>query len=113
MRELHRVTEILKGIPGTAVITDGRFSGASGGLSVGYICPEASEGGPIAFVRDGDNIQVDLKKGILNLAVSEEELARRAAEWVAPMGASGRGVLPRYARGVDSARTGAVLLTED
>ena len=52
MKELHRITEIIKGIPRTAVITDGRFSGASGGLSIGYLCPEAEEGGPIALVKE-------------------------------------------------------------
>ena len=73
MKELHRITEIIKGIPNTAVITDGRFSGASGGLSIGYLCPEAAEGGPIALVKDGDRITVDLYKDYLHLEVSDED----------------------------------------
>ncbi len=107
MRELHRVTEILKGIPGTAVLTDGRFSGASAGLSIGYMCPEAFEGGPIAFVRDGDKIIVDLKEGILRLDVSDEELAHRKAQWTPTVNETPEGLLPRYAKTVNSAREGA------
>ena len=74
MKELHRVTEIMKGIPNSAVITDGRFSGASGGLSVGYLCPEAFEGGAIALVKNGDEIHVDLTKNLIELHVSDAEL---------------------------------------
>lgn len=109
MRELHRVTEVLKQIPGTAVLTDGRFSGASSGLSVGYICPEAAACGPIALVQDGDRIRIDLHEGILHLVVPDEELARRKANWQLPAEKSSSGVLARYARLVGSARGGAVL----
>lgn len=81
MKELHRITEIIKGIPNTAVITDGRFSGASGGLSNGYLCPEAADGGSIALAKDGDKILVDLYKGTINIDISEEELAERKKNW--------------------------------
>lgn len=107
MKELHRITEIIKGIPRTAVITDGRFSGASGGLSIGYLCPEAEEGGPIALVQNGDRIQVDLYKGILHLDVSEEELERRRQNWKKPERPAEKGLLDRYSRMVSSARKGA------
>ena len=108
MKELHRITEIIKGIPNTAVITDGRFSGASGGLSIGYLCPEAAEGGPIALVRDGDRILVDLPKGSLMLDVPAEELARRKAQWVLPQRQEEKGLLGRYGRMVGTARQGAI-----
>ena len=107
MKELHRITEIIKGIPNTAVITDGLFSGASGGLSIGYLCPEAAEGGPIALVRDGDRILVNLPEGTLKLDVPEEELARRKAEWTMPVRPEEKGLLGRYGRMVGTARDGA------
>ena len=109
MKELHRITEIIKGIPRTAVITDGRFSGASGGLSIGYLCPEAADGGPIALVRDGDKISVNLSRGELRLEVSEEELERRRAEWKPIERAEEKGLLRRYAQTVSTARKGATL----
>ncbi|MBX4264527.1 dihydroxy-acid dehydratase [Clostridium estertheticum] len=109
MRELHRVTEILKKIPNTAVITDGRFSGASGGLSVGYICPEAAECGPIALVKDGDIIKINLKNETMMLEVSEEEMEIRKSKWSFVQKKSGMGVLPRYAQQVSSALEGAIL----
>ena len=109
MKELHRITEIIKAIPNTAVITDGRFSGASGGLSVGYLCPEAAEGGPIALVKDGDRISVDLYQGTLTLHVSEEELACRRALWSLPHRPKEKGLLDRYSHMVNSARKGATL----
>ena len=109
MKELHRITEIIKGIPRTAVITDGRFSGASGGLSIGYLCPEAADGGPIALVRDGDKISVNLSRGELRLELSEEELERRRAEWKPIERAEEKGLLRRYAQTVSTARKGATL----
>lgn len=109
MRELHRVTEILKKIPKTAVITDGRFSGASGGLSVGYICPEAAECGPIALVENGDTIKINLRKGIMELEISEEEMKVRKSKWIPVKKECGKGVLPRYANQVASALEGAKL----
>ena len=112
MKELHRITEIIKGIPNTAVITDGRFSGASGGLSIGYLCPEAAEGGPIALVKDGDRITVDLYKDYLHLEVSDEELEARRREWKAVRRPREKGLLGRYARLVNTARSGAALNRE-
>ncbi|WP_130812999.1 dihydroxy-acid dehydratase [Olsenella sp. Marseille-P4559] len=109
MKELHRVTEIMKGIPNSAVITDGRFSGASGGLSVGYLCPEALDGGAIALVRDGDEIHVDLSKNLIELHVSDEELAARRATWKPVIRENGGHLLKRYAEQVESAKAGAVL----
>lgn len=109
MKELHRVTEIMKRIPNSAVITDGRFSGASGGLSVGYLCPEAFEGGTIALVRDGDEIHVDLNKNLIELNVSDEELSARRASWEPVVHENGGHLLERYSKQVASAKTGAVL----
>lgn len=109
MKELHRVTEIMKGIPNSAVITDGRFSGASGGLSVGYLCPEALDGGAIALVEDGDEIHIDLSKNLIQLNVSDEELDRRRAAWKPVIRENGGHLLKRYAEQVDTAKTGAVL----
>ena len=109
MKELHRVTEIMKGIPGCAVITDGRFSGASGGLSVGYLCPEAAVGGPIALVRDGDTIHIDLSHNLIQLEVSETEIETRRKNWTPITHSDGGHLLKRYAKQVGSAKTGAVL----
>lgn len=94
----------------TALITDGRFSGASRGFIIGHVVPEARLGGPIALVRDGDHIVIDSKMRTINWQVSEEEQARRAEEWKAStLGALNvkRGVLLRYARDVASASEGA------
>ena len=109
MKELHRVTEIMKGIPDSAVITDGRFSGASGGLSVGYLCPEAFEGAPIALVRNGDKINIDLTRNLIEVEVSDEEFARRREDWRPIIHENGGHLLARYARQVSSAKTGAVI----
>lgn len=110
MKELHRITEIIKGIGQTAVITDGRFSGASGGLSIGYLCPEAADGGPIALVRDGDRILVDLQQNSLHLDVSDEELEARRKAFKAPRRLEEKGLLGRYAKQVNTARSGATLV---
>lgn len=109
MKELHRVTEIMKGIPGSAVITDGRFSGASGGLSIGYLCPEAYEGAPIALVENGDTIHIDLGQNLIELEVSDEELDRRRQDWKPVVHENGGRLLARYARQVGTAKTGAVI----
>ena len=109
MKELHRVTEIMKGIPNSAVITDGRFSGASGGLSVGYLCPEAYEGAPIALVENGDIITIDLTRNCIEVAVEDEELARRRQAWKPVVHENGGRLLARYAASVGSAKTGAVV----
>lgn len=109
MKELHRVTEIMKGIPGCAVITDGRFSGASGGLSVGYLCPEAADGAPIALVEDGDSIRIDLANNSITLDVDEDELETRKAHWTPVIHEDGGHLLRRYAKQVQSAKVGAIL----
>lgn len=109
MKELHRVTEIMKGIPNSAVITDGRFSGASGGLSVGYLCPEAYEGSPIALVENGDVINIDLTKNLIEIEVDDEELARRRESWTPVIHENGGRLLARYSAQVTSAKTGAVV----
>ena len=109
MKELHRVTEIMKGIPNSAVITDGRFSGASGGLSVGYLCPEAYEGSPIALVENGDVLNIDLTRDLIEVEVSDEELAKRREKWAPVVHENNGGLLERYAKSVGSAKTGAVV----
>lgn len=109
MKELHRVTEIMKGIPGSAVITDGRFSGASGGLSVGYLCPEAAEGGPIALVRDGDIVHINLAENSITFDVSDEELEERRRTWKPVIHETKSKVLNRYRKQVGPAKTGALL----
>ena len=92
-----------------ALLTDGRFSGASRGASIGHISPEAMEGGPIALVEEGDIIKIDIPGRRIDVLVSEEELARRKASWKAPEPKIKQGYLNRYSRLVTSANTGAVL----
>jgi dihydroxy-acid dehydratase len=107
MRELHRLTEIIKKIGNVAVITDGRFSGASSGMAVGYLCPEAADGGTIALVREGDFIRIDLEQSEITLEVPDAELASRKAQWVATEKEASQ-MLRQYARSVGSAAGGAV-----
>lgn len=109
MKELHRVTEIMKGIPQSAVITDGRFSGASGGLSVGYLCPEALDGAPIALIKNGDVIHIDLTNNLIEVKVSDKELARRKQAWKPIIHENGGNLLARYAQQVHSAKIGAIV----
>ena len=92
-----------------ALITDGRFSGASKGPCVGHVSPEAAAGGPIALIEEGDQITVDIEGGEVNLHVSDEELAKRRAAWKAPESKYKTGVLARYAKLVTSADKGAIL----
>ena len=91
-----------------ALITDGRFSGASRGASIGHVCPEAAAGGPIGLVQEGDIIAIDINANTINLKVSDEELARRREGWV-PKQPEVTGYLKRYAALVTSADKGAVL----
>eukprot|EP00793_Prasinoderma_coloniale_P003232 PRCOL_00005867-RA len=79
-----------------ALLTDGRFSGGSHGFVIGHVCPEAQEGGPIALVRDGDVITIDAEKRVMDMDVSDEELARRKAEWSPPPLRATRGTLHKY-----------------
>jgi dihydroxy-acid dehydratase len=109
MRELHRVTEFLQVHGGKAILTDGRFSGASGGISAGYISPEAYAGGPIAFVQDGDRVVIDLENRRLDLMVTPEELAIRRENFV-PVQKKASNLLQRYARRVSSANLGAITI---
>ncbi|MGN0659872.1 MAG: dihydroxy-acid dehydratase [Emergencia sp.] len=112
MREMYLTLKMLNGqglAKSTALITDGRFSGTNNGCFVGHISPEAAEGGPIALVRDGDQITIDVINKKLELHVSDEELAQRKKEWryTPPEGVTG--YLARYAKLVSSANKGAVL----
>lgn len=112
MREMLGPTSAIAGMGldrTVALITDGRFSGASRGASIGHVSPEAMEGGLIAAVRDGDIISIDIPAGRLNAEVPDEELERRMAEWRPPQPRVTTGYLGRYARLVTSASTGAVL----
>lgn len=110
MKEMHRVTEIIKKIPNTAVITDGRFSGASGGLSIGYLCPEAAEGGPIALVENGDRVYVNLESEVITIEVSDEILAERKKNLTLHVQDTPKGLLPRYSKTVGSSKDGATLI---
>jgi len=109
MRELHRVTEFLQVHGGKAILTDGRFSGASGGISAGYISPEAYAGGPIALVQNGDRLVIDLENRRLDLMVAPEELAVRRETFI-PVQKKASPLLQRYARRVSSANLGAITL---
>jgi dihydroxy-acid dehydratase len=91
-----------------ALVTDGRFSGATRGLMIGHVAPEAAHGGPIAVVRDGEVITIDVDARTLALDVDEAELAHRLAAWTPPEPRARSGVLAKYARSVSSAARGAV-----
>jgi dihydroxy-acid dehydratase len=91
-----------------ALITDGRFSGATRGFCVGHVGPEAAIGGPIAHIRDGDIIVLDAERGTLDVELSEAELAKRARAWKAKPTQFRSGYLWKYANEVGPARTGAV-----
>lgn len=110
MREMLNPTAVITGMGlKVALLTDGRFSGASRGACIGHISPEAMEGGPIALIHDGDKILIDIPNRKLELEVSDEELAKRKAAWKQPEPKVKTGYLSRYARLVTSANTGAVL----
>ncbi|HMY01425.1 MAG TPA: dihydroxy-acid dehydratase, partial [Agitococcus sp.] len=91
-----------------ALITDGRFSGGSHGFVVGHITPEAAEGGPIALIENGDVITIDAVTRQISVNISDEEMAKRRAKWIAPTPKYTRGVLAKYAKTVSSASEGAV-----
>lgn len=91
-----------------ALVTDGRFSGASRGLSIGHVSPEAAEGGPIAFIEDGDIIEIDTVKRTINVKLSDEELERRKANWKGFEPKVKTGYLARYSKHVTSASTGGL-----
>jgi len=110
MREMLHVTAALVGAglgDDVALVTDGRFSGATHGLMVGHIAPEAFHGGPIAHVRDGDTIVLDVERRTLDVEIAGEELERRAVAWVRPAPRYESGVFAKYAASVGSASEGA------
>lgn len=110
MREMLNPTAVITGMGlRVGLLTDGRFSGATRGACVGHISPEAAEGGPLALVKDGDIITIDIVGRKLNVKLSDEELAARKAVWRQPAPKVTGGYLARYARLVTSANTGAVL----
>lgn len=111
MREMLMITGAIKGAglgKDVLLITDGRFSGGTTGLCVGHVAPEASDGGPIALLVDGDRVRIDIPNRRLDLLVDEAELANRRASWEALPPRYNRGVLAKYARLVGSASQGAV-----
>jgi dihydroxy-acid dehydratase len=111
MREMLSVTAALVGAglgDSVALLTDGRFSGATRGLMAGHVAPEAMDGGPIALAREGDMISFDIENRRLDLEVSEEELTQRRAEWTPQAPNYEHGVFAKYARLVSGAETGAV-----
>jgi dihydroxy-acid dehydratase len=112
MREMYTAMKLLYGrglALKTAVVTDGRFSGTNNGCFVGHISPEAAEGGPIAVVKDGDRITVDIPNRSLHLHVSDEETKARLAEWQRPAPKFRKGYLALYARLAESADKGAII----
>ena len=112
MREMLNPTSAIAGMglgSTVALITDGRFSGASRGASIGHVSPEAAVGGPIALVEEGDIIEIDINANTINMRVSEEELAARKAKWQPRTPQVTTGYLKRYAKLVTSADRGAVL----
>ena len=113
MREMLNPTSAIVGMglgSSVALITDGRFSGATRGASIGHVSPEAASGGPIALVEEGDRIHIDIPNHTIELLVDPETLAERREKWVCPPPKITTGYLARYARLVSSADKGAVLL---
>jgi dihydroxy-acid dehydratase len=111
MREMLSVTGAIKGAGlGKAVLllTDGRFSGGSTGLCVGHISPEAVDGGPIAFIKEGDRVRIDIKARTLDLLVDPAELESRKVGWNPLPHKFTRGVLAKFTKSVGSASKGAV-----
>jgi len=111
MREMLAVTAAIVGVglgDDVALLTDGRFSGATHGLMAGHVAPEAANGGPIAAVRDGDKITFDLPKRTLNLGITDAEIQKRMANWKAPKPRYTHGVFAKYAALVSSSSLGAI-----
>jgi dihydroxy-acid dehydratase len=111
MREMLAVTGAMKGAgrgADCALVTDGRFSGGTSGFCIGHVAPEAVDGGPIAFVRDGDRIAIDVNAKRVDLLVDADELARRRADWKLPEPRYTTGVLAKYARLASGAERGAI-----
>ena len=115
MQEMLAPTSLIMGMglgESVALITDGRFSGATRGASIGHISPEAAEGGVIALIEDGDEIELDTDGHLLQLNVSDEILARRRAKWVPHVNHVKSKWLKRYSLLVSNASNGAILKTE-
>ncbi|MDQ3106456.1 MAG: dihydroxy-acid dehydratase, partial [Actinomycetota bacterium] len=111
MREMLAVTGAMKGVGrggDCALLTDGRFSGGTHGFCIGHVAPEAVDGGPIAFVRDGDRIVIDIPARSIDLMVDDDELARRRVDWKVPPPRYTTGVLAKFARLVQGAERGAI-----
>jgi dihydroxy-acid dehydratase len=111
MREMLGVTAAIVGeglSESVALITDGRFSGATRGLMVGHVAPEAARGGPIAALRNGDSIEIDVQARELRVALDAEAIEKRLADWTPPPPRYRSGVFAKYARSVSSASEGAV-----
>lgn len=117
MREMLSPTSSITGIgldKDVALITDGRFSGGTRGASIGHVSPEASEGGPIALLQEGDMIEIDIPNRVLSVKLSDEELAARHSNWKKPAPkVTGKSYLARYSALVTSASTGAVMKTPE
>ena len=112
MREMLTPTSAISGMglsDSVALITDGRFSGATKGPAIGHVSPEAAVGGPIAMVAEGDRIEIDIDAGTVTLLVEDGEIQRRRDAWRAPAPRVTQGYLSRYAAAVSSADKGAVL----
>ena len=110
MREMLAVTGAMKGAGrggDCALVTDGRFSGGTHGFCVGHVAPEAVDGGPIAFVADGDRIVIDVTAKTIDLMVDDAELGRRRGQWKLPEPRYTTGVLAKYARLVTGAERGS------
>ena len=115
MREMLSPTSAICGMgldKEVALITDGRFSGATRGAAIGHVSPEAVEGGPIAFVKDGDIIEIDINNCVLNVKISDEEMAKRKEGWKPNEPKIKTGYLKRYSKMVSSAIQGAVMLDD-
>jgi dihydroxy-acid dehydratase len=112
MREMLTATATVVGLgmgKDVALITDGRFSGASRGACIGHVSPEAASGGPIGLLKDGDIIKIDIPGKRMDVVLSDDELEARRKEWTAPESRAKEGYLARYARTVASAAKGAIV----
>ena len=112
MREMLTPTSAIAGMgldAHVALLTDGRFSGGTRGAAIGHVSPEAMQGGPIALVKEGDRIAIDIPGKAITLMVDENELTRRRRDWQAPEPRITRGYMARYAKLVSSAAQGAIV----
>jgi len=112
MREMLTPTSAIAGMQldrHVALITDGRFSGGTKGASIGHVSPEAMQGGPVAIVKEGDIISINIPDKTITLKISEQEIKDRLASWTPPEPNISHGYMARYARMVSSASTGAIV----